>query len=142
MALNQNSLTLEANVITLLLQLKHLVQGQSVGIKEGLRADINSNTLIHCFGCWRKLKGVAGVLSKTCPFSGKRWILCKFLFCFGSLRLTQQAESRETCLEEDFRRKGVGQRDEQVVRVSFLPKRQGFRIRIFITLQCRNLGRV
>ena len=44
----QNPLTLKADVITLLLQLKHPVQDQSVGIDDGLPADINSNTLIHC----------------------------------------------------------------------------------------------
>lgn len=85
MVLNQNSLTLsKADVVTLFLQLKYLVQGQSVGIDDSLRADINPNTLIHCLGCWPKFKGVARVLSDTCPFFGACWILCKFLF--GSIR--------------------------------------------------------
>jgi hypothetical protein len=80
-----NSLTPKADVIALLLQLKHPVQDQSVGIYDGLRVDINSNTLIHCLGCWRKLEGVARVLSETGPFFGTYRILCKVLFCLGSL---------------------------------------------------------
>lgn len=68
-------------------QSKHLVQSQSVGIDDSLRADINSNTFIHCLGCWRKLKGVPRVLSETCPFFGACRILRKFLFRFGLQRL-------------------------------------------------------
>lgn len=79
MVLKQNSLTPKANVITLLLQLMYLVQGQSIGIEDGLRVDINPNTVVHCLGCWCKLKGVSRVLSETCPFSGASWIICKFL---------------------------------------------------------------
>lgn len=45
----------------------------------------------------------------------------------------------KTYLEEHFRGEGVGKRDERLVRVGFLPKRQGRRICILVTLQCRNL---
>ena len=89
---NQNPLTPKPDVITLLLQFKHPVQDQSVGIDDGLRADINSNTLIHCLGRWRKLKGVARVLSEAGPFFGACRILCKILFCLGSLRMDDRRE--------------------------------------------------
>lgn len=75
-----NSLTPEADVVTMLLQLKYLIQGQTIGVDDGPCADIDSNALIHCFGCWRKLKWVSRVLSESCPLFGASRILCEFLF--------------------------------------------------------------
>ena len=62
--------------------------------------------------------------------------------CSNSLRFGQPAENKETYLEKDFCREGVGQCDQQVVRVGFLPKLQGFRICAFITLQCCDLDEI
>lgn len=77
--LRHNSLTFEANFITVQFQFKDLVHVERVGIKDSLGVDIDPDTLVHFLGCWGEIKRIAGVLSESCPSFGTSCIPCEFL---------------------------------------------------------------
>ncbi len=84
--------TFKSDLLRLLLQFERLLNIKPVRKGDGLRAMVDTQFLVHCFGARRERKGVAGVLSKTRPSTSELRDLNKVLRSLNELSILAEAE--------------------------------------------------